>query len=299
MSEISFVGVDWGSTNFRAWAFQMDGALIAERNAPIGLKSVNTAGGFEAAFNDQCRDWLDTAPDAFVLFCGMVGARGGWKEAPYAACPVNAEELLGDAVRFRIGSHGALILPGATCQTDSASDVMRGEELQILGAAHLGALSDARFCIPGTHCKWACMEAGRLTRFSTYVTGELFQLLRHQSLLGRLAVGDDFDESAFKQGIDRGMQYPLSHALFAARANTLMSKVPADAASAYLSGILVGAEIGAEPVDGQTLILLASGEHASRYAMALEHAKRPFRLMDADEATRAGLVLLANRLRCS
>ena len=40
--------------------------------------------------------------------------------------------------------------------------------------------------LPGTHSKWAWSEAGRITRFATYMTGEVYDVLARHSILGRL-----------------------------------------------------------------------------------------------------------------
>ena len=60
---------------------------------------------------------------------------------------------------------------------------MRGEETLIVG---LG-LGDGLACLPGTHSKWALVEDGRITRFASFMTGEIYGLLRNDSILARLA----------------------------------------------------------------------------------------------------------------
>ena len=122
---------------------------------------------------------------------------------------------------------------------------MRGEELQLLGLAETAGLTDATVCIPGTHSKWARLDNGELTGFRTFVTGELFQLLRRHSLVGALAEGDAHDDAAFRRGLARGAGQALSHAVFAARANALGGTLAPAAVSSFLSGVLIGAEIAA------------------------------------------------------
>jgi len=53
---------------------------------------------------------------------------------------------------------------------------MRGEECQLYGL-WLRDKSDRRAVLPGTHSKWAEIENGKVTRFQTYMTGELFAQL--------------------------------------------------------------------------------------------------------------------------
>jgi 2-dehydro-3-deoxygalactonokinase len=169
------------------------------------------------------------------------------------------------------------IAPGLRC-LDSAGefDVMRGEETQIWGAD----LPAHSCCVlPGTHSKWAWLgEGGAIRHFKTFMTGELYGLLTQHSILGRLMVfGAEPGASqheAFAAGVRLGLRghAELPHTLFAARTAGLMGRVTPEALPDFLSGILLGAEIGgatagAEPLQHVTLI----GDEAlcQRYALAL------------------------------
>ena len=295
MAQPSFIAVDWGSSSFRAWAVSTAGEVIAARSGPDGLKSVKDR-DFEAVIRRHCGDWLEADPTLPVLMQGMVGARGGWQEAPYAACPVRFADLAANAGRFHIGAHPVVILPGACMKTDTGGDVMRGEEVQILGAAMLTGRDEAVICIPGTHSKWARLAAGTLSGFQTFVTGELFQLLLNSSLVGALAEGDEMQEAAFGRGLDRGAALPLSHAVFAGRASVLTGQMPGTEVAAFLSGVLIGAECAAQPADDSPVLLLASGVLADRYARALDHFGRAHLPVDADAASLAGLTRVAQDL---
>ncbi|SHN06509.1 2-dehydro-3-deoxygalactonokinase [Roseibium suaedae] len=294
---MEFIGVDWGSTRFRAWALLDDGQIASGVESDLGLKSV-ADGNFSGALTETCGEMLTGAPGMPILLSGMVGSRTGWKEAPYCACPASIEDVTAAAIRFDIAGHPAAILPGATCVDGNGhADVMRGEEIQIFGAADMLGLKDATICIPGTHAKWASLVGGLLTGFQTHVTGELFALLRGHSLVGQLADGDDEDLDAFRRGIDHGMKKAAAHAVFAARADALQGKLAPKAVSAFLSGVLIGNELAARPQGGMgATILLATGVLAERYAVALEHVGEQFVVVDAKEAARAGQMLAAKTL---
>jgi 2-dehydro-3-deoxygalactonokinase len=228
----------------------------------------------------------------------MVGSRTGWVEADYVPCPADLAGLSSGATRFAIDGHPAAILPGVSCRNpEGHADVMRGEEVQILGAGRLTAIGDALVCIPGTHSKWARLEGGALTGFRTFVTGELYELLRRRSLVGALAEGDGFDPAAFGQGVDYGTRAPLAHAVFSARADVLTGGMAAAAVSSYLSGLLIGAELAGRPeAGGAEVVLLAAGVLAERYRAAFEVVGLPFRPIDAEAATIGGLALAAREL---
>ena len=77
------------------------------------------------------------------------------------------------------------IVPGVA-QRGDFPDVMRGEETQIVGALTAAPdLADAVVVLPGTHSKWMTVEHGRLSRFATAMTGEVYGLLRRESILAR------------------------------------------------------------------------------------------------------------------
>ena len=88
----SFIGIDWGSTNARAMLFGPDGRLIEERDAPLGIKHV-PAGGHRAAFERVTAGWRVRHLPIPAVLSGMIGSRHGWREAPYARCPVTLTEL--------------------------------------------------------------------------------------------------------------------------------------------------------------------------------------------------------------
>lgn len=295
MSRITFIAVDWGSSSFRAWAMDHSGAVIDRRDGPDGLKTIESR-EFSEVLQRHCAAWFAAAPEAPVLMQGMVGSRSGWVEAAYAPCPVQFSQLCTQVTEFEAENRRIVILPGATVADDSGgNDVMRGEEVQIFGAAALTGRNSASICIPGTHSKWAQLEDGALTGFRTFVTGELYQLLLGHSLVGALASGADFNPAAFARGLDRGAAQPLSHAVFAARASTLTGGLAAEDVASFLSGVLIGSEHAAQKIAGPVL-LMASGVLAERYEAALRHFGTAFDKVDADAATLAGLTQAARRL---
>lgn len=87
----------------------------------------------------------------------------------------------------RAGAHSAF--PG--CEHAHAPDVMRGEEVQILGALELTVLRDGLFVLPGTHSKWAQVQNGRVTEFRTCVTGDFYALLSQHSILAKTVAHDE------------------------------------------------------------------------------------------------------------
>ena len=254
------IGGDWGTSNLRVFRYA-EGGLVAEtRSAPTGIMAV-AEGGFEAALKALVSDWLiEPVP---TLLCGMVGSRQGWIETPYVPCPADMDQVVARVERVGCDFGGVHILPGLSVEEfklGGRHDVLRGEETQIFGAAKPeGDAADAAEVIvtPGTHSKWAVVKGGRITDFTTYMTGELFAVLKAHSILGRLMDGDAHDADAFALGVARSMVDPvLTRLLFSARAEGLFNAVAPAALSAYLSGLLIGAEVSAGLSSGATAVTL-------------------------------------------
>jgi 2-dehydro-3-deoxygalactonokinase len=201
-------------------------------------------GRFADALAEALRHVAPVAPDARVLLSGMVGSAQGWHEVPYvdSRTPLEAlaEQLF--VVPDAPGGVDCRIVPGVRWRGDDGTvDVMRGEETQLLGAVALGH-RDGRFMHPGTHSKWGELRDGRIERFSTYMTGELFALLSQHGTLAALMSQPVADEAAFAEGVRAGGRAALSHALFECRARVVAGDLRAASARDHASGVLIGAE---------------------------------------------------------
>lgn len=289
-----FIAVDWGTTNRRAWRIEPGGAVAGEMEDGQGILSV-PAGGFHQAVA-QVRARLGDLP---MLMAGMVGSNRGWAEAPYVPCPAGLPEL---AARLHwIEGERAAIVPGVAYDIDGAADVMRGEEVQLLGAYCEGWIGgDSALCHPGTHNKWARLEDGRIAAFRTVMTGEIFNLLREHSILADLLAGPAEPGPAFDSGVRHGLESDdLTAELFSVRARTLLGKAPREDAGAYVSGLLIGADlkIGLRLAGEGETIVMGRPELTRLFQAALEAAGRSSRAIDGEAAFLAGVRHLVELLR--
>src|SRR5690606_6792582 len=200
-------------------------------------------------FGEVIRHELAGWDEGPVLLCGMVGARGGWHEMPYLDCPAGIEALAAGMRRVQppdFPERELWFVPGLRDAAGAVPDVMRGEETQV--AALLDSLPGGahHVCLPGTHSKWVGIRERRVQRIRTFMTGELYSVLRGHSILGALMEGDDssFDGEAFDAGLRRsGEPGGLTHHLFGVRTTGLSGQVRGDALPSYLSGLLIGHEL--------------------------------------------------------
>jgi 2-dehydro-3-deoxygalactonokinase len=292
------IAIDWGTSSLRGARLSTSGHVLEAREFARGILTV-PPGQFEAVFHELFGDWM-TAPDALCLISGMAGSRQGWQEAPYCPCPAGFAEL-GRHLLWLQANRIALV-PGLSCIGQDAlqtPDVMRGEEVQIFGALQLTGRDTATLVLPGTHSKWVQLDQGRVTRFSTFMTGEVYALLSQHSILSKtLDVNGAFDEATFLQGVSQSQAADsVLNKLFAVRTLALFDRLPATALPSYLSGLLIGEELRSQTVSPtqRPVILIGSNALTLRYKLALQHLDMACLSLGA-EATWAGLHALASNL---
>ena len=287
----TFIAVDWGTTNRRAWRIE-GGAIAEEFEDGRGVLSVDKA-DFPAAVT-QVRDRLGDYP---MLMAGMIGSNRGWIEAPYAPCPAGLDEVAAALIWAEPGR--TAIVPGLS--SADPPDVMRGEEVQILGAVDTGLLpTDAVLCHPGTHNKWVVVSDGRVARFRTVMTGEMFSLLKSHSILSDLLADEMTVYDAFCAGVARGLDGALLTAeLFSVRAGVLLGERRPNDATDFTSGLLIGADVafglGQAPGDGEVFVM-GRPELTALYTAALGIAGRKATEIDGETAFLAGIKAIAGRL---
>jgi len=290
------IAIDWGTSSLRGARLSDTGQVIESREFQRGILTV-APGQFEAVFNEHFGDWMQT-PDALCLISGMAGSRQGWQEAPYCPCPAGFAEL-GQHLLW-LQPHRMALVPGLSCTAADPKhtpDVMRGEEVQIFGALQLAGRDSATLVLPGTHSKWAQVQAGRVRRFQTFMTGEVFALMGQHSILGKtMDLSGPFDEAAFVQGLQQSQQPGgVLHHLFSVRTLGLFERLSAAALPSYLSGLLIGEELRHQHLtaDAGPVIVIGSNTLTQRYSQALHHLNIASQSRGA-EATWAGLFALAS-----
>ena len=293
--KIKLISLDWGTTSLRSYLIGTSGNILAAREGPYGILQVNN-GDFATALRQLAGDWLKAYANVPILASGMIGARQGWNEVPYAVVPSGLTDL--HPVRFDGFEQILYIIPGLVYHGPAGvPDIMRGEETQVLGFGTNGI-----FLLPGSHSKWVHVQDNKIIWFATFMTGELFAVLKDHSILGRMMNGTKSDEDAFSQGVSRGTQTKSSlQALFSARTLALLGDLQESSVADYLSGLLIGAEISEARniVDSlYTNITIVGGQTLSHlYEKALTICGLPSLVAAKDAAARGHwLIALASGL---
>jgi 2-dehydro-3-deoxygalactonokinase len=298
MGAPALLACDWGTTNLRAWTLDAQGSVVESRDFALGVSKL-AAGEAAARFASEVRPAF-SAQTLPAILCGMIGSNLGWKTAPYLDCPAGLPDLAGELVAVGDAGDWVRIVPGVRGDgLGGAGDVMRGEETQLFG--WLAQNPERRrgrqvVCHPGTHAKWMLVEDGRLTRFLTAMTGELFAVLSRHSVLMSDAPADD--AAAFAEGLAAaGEGDGLAARLFTARARVVGRGQPAESTPSYLSGLLIGAEVASLPrllglTAGEPVALLGDAALCRRYSQALGARGLTHEVFDGEASAVAGLFAL-------
>jgi 2-dehydro-3-deoxygalactonokinase len=280
-----FIAVDWGTSSFRAALIAPDGEILDELAESRGILSFKQ-GEFAQYLIATCARMTKAGGQSFVL-SGMVGSKDGMAEVPYCACPATVVDVA-RGVRWAVKDRVA-IAPGVRFENE---DVMRGEEIQVFGAAAVLGLRDALMVLPGTHSKWVNLQDGAILGFNTFMTGELYALLAQHSILAKSLPQRStlFEPQAFLKGVEVASEGAnILNTAFSVRVKSLFKELAPEHAPSYLSGLVIGEELVAMQVQpGVNLILVGTPQLTERYQLALEHLGANVRSLGS-QAAWAGL----------
>ncbi|HWA18257.1 MAG TPA: 2-dehydro-3-deoxygalactonokinase [Devosia sp.] len=305
MSEqAKWIAVDWGTSNLRLWGMDGNDRPVFAAESDRGMGKLQRE-EFAPALLDLVTPKLGASANTLdIVICGMAGARQGWVEAPYVDTPADLAALIGRGVEVSAGTLRGRILPGVAQRRLGAEDVMRGEETQLLGLLRLRPGFEGVAIHPGTHSKWVEIAAGRIIRFQSAMTGELYDVLSKHSVLRHSLAGEingTETEAGVAAGLDAGLAEPelVTGLIFRTRAAALLSGKGPDWCSGFLSGLLVGAEVAGHKrwLGGSKVPLIGSARLCRLYGAALGRIGIESEAIDATDATLAGLTAAHGMVR--
>ena len=285
-----WIAVDWGSTNRRALRIGGDGRVIDTLRDDRGVLAA--AGSDFAAEAAVIRARLGDLP---MLCAGMVGSNRGWADAGYVAVPAGIDALAAGLCWVEPGR--TAIVPGVCRTAGGRADVMRGEEVQLLGAVAAGLVpADALVVQPGTHAKWATLASGAISDFTTAMVGEMFALLGRGSLLADGLDLPAVDGAAFRAGVARGAQGDLLAGLFGARAALVLGQRERNDQASYVSGLLIGSDAAVRLAGYHGVVhVLAEVGLGGLYAAAITALGHRAVVVDSASAFVAGIAAVWRR----
>jgi 2-dehydro-3-deoxygalactonokinase len=271
-----FLSCDWGTSTFRlrlvdavkketyAELKTNDGIADAHQQwlataLPAAERFDFYRGKLADALNRLSEDVENNMP---VILSGMASSGIGMEELPYQDFPFSWDMSQFPVKKINADkkfSHPLYLVSGY--KTDR--DVMRGEESLLLGCNIIDN-NEKIFVLPGTHSKHVFVKNKLGVDFKTYMTGEIFNLLTEKSIL-RHAVKKGADEKAFSNGFQAVLDGDLLHQVFMVRANQLLQHTDPVSGYEFLSGLLIGSELGQ-----------LKGTDCPVYVVCSEHLKRVY-----------------------
>ncbi|MDR9828010.1 2-dehydro-3-deoxygalactonokinase [Vibrio sp. FNV 38] len=295
-SEVAWLMIDWGTTNFRAFAMNQRGQEIDRIEKDIGLLSI-AKGQFSNELKAVLRDWIPSYHHLPVFMAGMVGSQQGWYDVPYMITPARIGDVARNSYEFDLEwGAKATIYPGVKHMHSLGQyDVMRGEEVQLIGAQSLIDKDSFHAVLPGTHSKYANVQNGAIQSFSTYMTGEMYSVISKHTILGKglVPVQESPNSVAFLKGVEESNVEGLTNQLFMARTHRLFKQLENDDVLDYLSGLLIGHEVKSivsmihcrkEPLN-----LIGNYKLSKKYELALNSLGFISQVLDGEECFIEGM----------
>ncbi|SEK11119.1 2-keto-3-deoxy-galactonokinase [Marinovum algicola] len=294
MAPTHSIFVDWGTSNLRAYLLDASGKIIAQRYTPQGIKKIEN-GACPGILRAMAVDWDVLSAGTRVLMAGMVGSEMGWREVALVPAPCDAKDIADNLVNVSAeGFHDVRIVPGVLShQPKRPAGMMRGEEVQSIGAFAMLEQQDAIICLPGSHSKWVDIQDSKIAGISTFMTGEMFEIVgKHSTLRGLVEQSPScFDAAGFREGLAMARtELNLMQLIFSIRTEAVARGGPLPCRdAARLSGILIGSEtraaIDALDIQAETAVYLASDTQLMRaYDLALREFGQRVVTVDAESA---------------
>ena len=294
----TWIAADWGTTHMRAWSIDANDNVLAYSESDEGMKDLDQ-NEFEIKLLSLIEAWIDDDKITPVMACGMVGAKQGWVETPYQqtpCLPFNINQLTSantEDRRIQVN-----LIPGVMQQ--EPADIMRGEETQISGFLKTNPSFDGMVCLPGTHAKWVKVGEGKIERFTTFMTGELFGVISKNTLISHSFKEDGWHQSSFEKGLRSGFESPslIAAELFSLRAESILNDLDCDSVRARLSDLLIGLELHGTQTywRDNNVVFIGSENLTENYLSALKMVGGTGDYYNVETATLAGLSSAYNEL---
>ncbi|MGF1476978.1 MAG: 2-dehydro-3-deoxygalactonokinase [Geminicoccaceae bacterium] len=246
--EAALIGVDWGTSSLRAYLIGRDGEVLDELAADDGITRV-TDKKFGPVLSRHLGAWLQTDKKLPVVASGMITSRQGWRETPYVSTPASSSGLADALLIDEWNGKTIAFVSGVSHRSEAGMpDVMRGEETQLLGLEP----GDCLAVMPGTHSKWVRVKDQKIEQFSTFVTGELYEVLSRHSFVAGLTGDQVPSGDVFQRGLEIGKSdgAGLLNRLFACRTLRLFGELEEAELGDFLSGLIIGSELAEAQAEG-------------------------------------------------
>jgi len=289
-----FISCDWGTSRFRMSLVRSNPVEnICSISDTDGIKKVHKAWKKTGQLNQEkyfteilrnkiaqlcnktnTNHQLDSLP---VIISGMASSELGLRHLPYQPLPIFAEanHLITKRILANPQFNHEIYLVSGLKTND---EVMRGEETLLLGVITKYQIKNGIVILPGTHSKHIYIADGVINDFTTFMTGELFELLSRQSILSETVEmpSNWSDKKGFKDGLNDSKHQSFMSQLFKIRSASLLHHKKGTYNFFRLSGQLIGSELKSLlPHRPENIYIAGEPKLLSLYKLACEHYNFP------------------------
>jgi len=290
-----WVALDWGTSNFRAYLMDNNN-VIDQVSTQEGMKFIDQ-NEFEKILIKNIDAWNNKFDIKVIIASGMVGAKQGWIEVPYINSPCDIRNLNFKSLKI-LDDVKIHILSGVS--QFNPSDVMRGEETQIAGFLLNNVDFNGSICLPGTHSKWVNMNSYNIQEFTTFLTGELYEIVKKYSILNHSLNTTELDDEIVKSSAKLIIENPsfISNKLFEIRADNLLKNSNQTSNNSKLVGYLLGIELSGSRTywEDKDLVIIGSSNLNKYYELILNGRSNSIRLFNSSDMALNGLSFYKNSL---
>lgn len=276
----SYITIDGGTTTTRV-SLVCDGSIKQTVKLDVGARKSMDGGAdykgeikraIERIMSDNSLVFSDITK---ILASGMITSEFGLCNLPHITVPAGVVELhdsMHETVIKEISDIPFVFVRGVKCVGENAceTDMMRGEETELMGL--IGKTDgECMYVLPGSHSKLILTDKnGRITRFSTMLTGEMIFALSQSTIL-KDAVDlsiSEIDGEYLVMGDEYCQSHGINEALFKTRIlKNLFGATPVQCYSFFL-GTVLSNELSA--IRGSTAKrIVIGGKSQIKNAMAL------------------------------
>ena len=263
--------------------------VIDQVSTQEGMKFIDQ-NEFEKILIKNIDAWNNKFDIKVIIASGMVGAKQGWIEVPYINSPCDIRNVNFKTLKI-LDDANIHILSGVS--QFNPSDVMRGEETQIAGFLLNNVDFNGSICLPGTHSKWVNMNSYNIQEFTTFLTGELYEIVKKYSILNHSLNTTELDDEIVKSSAKLIIENPsfISNKLFEIRADNLLKNSNQTSNNSKLVGYLLGIELSGSRTywEDKDLVIIGSSNLNKYYELILNGRSNSIRLFNSSDMALNGL----------
>ncbi len=280
-----YIVIDGGTTNTRV-ALMCDGRLCALKKLGIGAGAGDREkyrSMISAAINELSADGA-----SLIIAAGMITSELGLYSLPHIEAPAGISELSSGMKCVSLPEISPLPFYFAsgvkTVGAPEKTDMMRGEECEVFGL--YDRYGDALYVLPGSHSKLIEISGGKISAFSTMLTGEMIAALSGSTIL-RDAVDlsvEKHDSDYLLKGYSFAKEHGLNEALFKTRIlKNLFGAKKEEVYSFFLGAVLEGEIAAILRTDADRIVIAGKRQLREATAEILRFASER-KIETADEA---------------